>query len=78
MCRPVTTAVPGTTPAAGAPLRLGPRERDVLRPRDDGRSTAQIAAALSISTDTVRSLLTELGVDGWPAAVRRAREQRIL
>ena len=61
---------------------LSSREREVLEHRADGRSTAQIAAALSVSTNTVRDrwrhVLSKLDAEEWPEAVHRARVLRII
>src|SRR5512142_1560218 len=67
--------------SAGAP-QLTARELEVLRLLGDGRSTAQIAAALAVSTNTVRghvrTLLRKLAVVGRDDAVRRACELGLL
>ena len=56
---------------------LSPRDVVVLRCLADGRSTAQIAAALSVSDNTartrIRRLEAKLHVSGRGAAVRAAR-----
>lgn len=72
---------PGTPAAAPDPVIIGelsPREPEVLRQLAAMLSTAEIAAALFVSVNTVRthvrSLLRKLDVTGRAAAVRRARE----
>ncbi|MGY1616891.1 response regulator transcription factor [Geodermatophilus sp. SYSU D00691] len=68
----------GVRIAAPATPPLSARELEVLRLLDEGRSTAQIAAALAVSTNTVRghvrTLLRKLAATGRDDAVRRARE----
>ena len=59
------------------PLPLNPRDRDVLRQLAAGRSTAQIARALSVSSNTartrIRRISTRLAVTGRHDAVHAAR-----
>jgi LuxR family transcriptional regulator, maltose regulon positive regulatory protein len=78
---PSTTGAPGA-PADDAAPRLSERQREMLGHLAVGRSTKQIAAAMSISINTVRghgrSLLVKFGVDGRHEAVRRARELEML
>ncbi|MBB3086024.1 response regulator transcription factor [Geodermatophilus sabuli] len=65
----------------GAPA-LTARDLEALRHLAVGRSTAQIAAAMSISTNTVRtrirSILRKLAVGRRGEAVRRGRELGLL
>jgi LuxR family maltose regulon positive regulatory protein len=89
---PVAVPVPrrppealGAPPVDAAPLVIGElseRELDVLRQLAAMLSTPEIAAALFISVNTVRThirnILRKLGVPGRAAAVRRARELGIL
>jgi ATP/maltotriose-dependent transcriptional regulator MalT len=77
---------PPTTGAAGPPVdpapRLSEREHEMLGLLAAGRSMRQIAAAMSISTNTVRGhgrkLLVKFGVAQREEAVRRAREVGVL
>jgi LuxR family transcriptional regulator, maltose regulon positive regulatory protein len=77
---------PGAPPAAApGPVLIGElsaRELEVLRQLAAMLSTAEIAAALFISVNTVRthirSILRKVAVPGRAAAVRRARELEIL
>ena len=61
---------------------LSPRELDVLRLLAEMLSTTEIAAALFVSINTVRthirSILRKLGVTRRNDAVRRARDQNLL
>jgi len=61
---------------------LSPRELEVLQHLGDARSTAQIAAALGVSTNTVRghvrTFLRKLSVTSRDDAVRCARELGLL
>ncbi|QAY74207.1 hypothetical protein ET445_13615 [Agromyces protaetiae] len=67
---------------AAAPEPLTPRERQVLGYLPSNMSHEEIAAALFVSVNTVkthaRSIYRKLGVDGRRAAVARARELRLL
>lgn len=60
------------------PDPLAPRERAVLRHASEGRSTAEIAKLMSLSSGTVRNYLSEalqkLGASNPVAAARIARE----
>jgi PAS domain S-box-containing protein len=64
-------------PQAHPELRLTPRQAEVLRLLERGRSTAQIAAELHLSTETVRNhvrgLLHALGASSRLEAVAVAR-----
>ena len=66
---------PDDTPAA--PPHLTPRQVEVLRLLEQGRSTKQIAAELHLSTETVRNhirrLFQALGVNSRLEAVAAAR-----
>jgi LuxR family maltose regulon positive regulatory protein len=70
---------PGAPPATD---ELSPREMEVLHHLAEMLSTAEIAAAMFVSINTVRthirSILRKLGVSGRAAAVRRAGELGIL
>jgi DNA-binding NarL/FixJ family response regulator len=61
---------------------LTPRDMDVLRLLAEGRSTGQIAAALSVSTNTARTRIRrvsgKLDVRDRSAAVRAAGELGLL
>jgi PAS domain S-box-containing protein len=63
---------------APAPPHLTPRQVEVLRLLEQGRSTKQIAAELHLSTETVRNhvrrLFRSLGVNSRLEAVAAARE----
>jgi len=66
-------------PASSAVLQtLNPRDVEVLRCLADGRSTAQIAERLAVSSNTARTKIRrvqgKLDVAGRDAAVRTARE----
>jgi PAS domain S-box-containing protein len=67
---------PDTTPMAPLP-HLTPRQVEVLRLLEQGRSTKQIAAELHLSTETVRNhirrLFRALGVNSRLEAVAAAR-----
>jgi DNA-binding NarL/FixJ family response regulator len=67
---------PEDTPVAPLP-HLTPRQVDVLRLLEQGRSTKQIAAELHLSTETVRNhirrLFRALGVHSRLEAVAAAR-----
>jgi PAS domain S-box-containing protein len=60
--------------------QLTPRQAEVLRLLEQGRSTAQIASQLHLSQDTVRNhvrhLLRALGVNSRLQAVAAARQHR--
>jgi LuxR family maltose regulon positive regulatory protein len=81
--RPSTAA--GPAPALVGPVMIGelsPRELQVLQHLAEMLSTAEIAAALFVSVNTVRthirSILRKLDVSARSAAVRRARALKIL
>jgi LuxR family transcriptional regulator, maltose regulon positive regulatory protein len=61
---------------------LSPRELEVLQHLAQMLSTAEVAAAMFVSVNTVRthirSILRKLGVARRTEAVRRARELRLL
>jgi LuxR family transcriptional regulator, maltose regulon positive regulatory protein len=82
MQRPPSATGAAITPPGDAAPRLSEREHEMLGHLAARRSIRQIAAAMSISTNTVRghgrSLLVKLGVDQRHEAVRRARELGIL
>jgi DNA-binding NarL/FixJ family response regulator len=63
--------------ATAPPPHLTPRQAEVLRLLEQGRSTKQIAAELHLSTETVknhvRKLLKALGVNTRIEAVAAAR-----
>jgi PAS domain S-box-containing protein len=63
--------------AARPPAHLTPRQAEVLRALEQGRSTKQIAQELHLSTETVRNhvrhLLRALGVNSRLEAVAAAR-----
>ena len=63
--------------ATAPPPHLTPRQVEVLRLLEQGRSTKQIAAELHLSTETVRNhvrqLLKALGVNTRLEAVAAAR-----
>ena len=63
--------------ATAPPLHLTPRQVEVLRLLEQGRSTKQIAAELHLSTETVRNhirrLFRALGVNSRLEAVAAAR-----
>ena len=68
-------------PTAGEKLVIRPltaKELEVLRPLDEMLSTEEIAEAMFVSVNTVRthvrSILRKLDVSRRNAAVRRARE----
>lgn len=87
---PIVPAPRGSThgappPAAPQPVVIGelsPREMEVLRKLAEMLSTAEIAAAMFVSVNTVRthirSLLRKLGAARRNEAVRRARELGLL
>jgi LuxR family transcriptional regulator, maltose regulon positive regulatory protein len=82
MQRPPSATGAAVTPPADAAPRLSEREHEMLGHLAAGRSIRQIAAAMSISTNTVRGhgrrLLIKLGADQRHEAVRRARDLEIL
>jgi PAS domain S-box-containing protein len=65
-------------PATPPPAHLTPRQAEVLRLLEQGRSTKQIAQELHLSTETVRNhvrlLLRALGVNTRLEAVAAARQ----
>ena len=75
-------AAPAPSAGAGVIQDLSDRELEVLRHLADMLSTAEIAAAMFISVNTVRthirSILRKLAVTRRNQAVRRARERGIL
>ena len=68
--------------AGTPPAHLTPRQAEVLRHLEQGRSTKQIAQELHVSTETVRNhvrhLLRALGVNTRLEAVAAARHGRAL
>jgi PAS domain S-box-containing protein len=66
--------------ASPPPTHLTPRQAEVLRLLEQGRSTKQIAQELHLSTETVRNhvrhLLRALGVNSRLEAVAAARQGR--
>jgi DNA-binding NarL/FixJ family response regulator len=68
-------------PGRGAPT-LTDRDLEVLRHLDEGRSTPQIAVAMSVSTNTVRTRIhrirDKLAVSDRDAVVPRARALGVL
>jgi DNA-binding NarL/FixJ family response regulator len=69
-------------PHAPLPHRLTPRQQEVLRLLEHGRSTEQIADELQLSTETVRNhvrrLLRALGVHTRLEAVALARREHLV
>src|SRR5262249_3364557 len=69
-------------PAARTHLPLTPRQLEVLRPPEHGRSTTQIADELHLSKETVRNhvrhLLRSLGVYSRLEAVAAARAEHLV
>ena len=67
----------GSSEPAAPPAHLTPRQVEVLRLLEQGRSTKQIAAELHLSTETVRNhirrLFQALGVNSRLEAVAAAR-----
>ncbi|MGY1807920.1 LuxR C-terminal-related transcriptional regulator [Blastococcus sp. SYSU D00669] len=65
-----------------AAVTLGSRDLEVLRHLADGRSTAAIAASLSVSTNTARTRIRrvegKLHARGRAAAVAAAREHGLV
>ncbi|WP_116450377.1 LuxR C-terminal-related transcriptional regulator [Blastococcus litoris] len=82
--RPKPGTAPAARPAVTAPLvqDLSDRELEVLRYLAEMLSTAEIAAAMFISVNTVRthirSILRKLSVGRRNQAVRKARERGLL
>jgi len=81
--RPSTAAGPATAPVGPVMIgELSPRELQVLQHLAEMLTTAEIAAALFVSVNTVRthirSILRKLDVSARSAAVRRARALKIL
>lgn len=72
----------GAREAAGAPSDLSERERDVLVELARGLSTAEIATALELSANTVkthlRGLFRKLGAHNRVQALSAARERGLL
>lgn len=70
------------TPAPLAHPRLTPRQSEVLRLLEHGRSTDQIAKELSVSVETVRNhvrnLMQALGVHSRLEAVAVARHEHLI
>jgi DNA-binding NarL/FixJ family response regulator len=64
------------------PHRLNPRDIDVLQCLADGKSTAQVAAALTVTGNTARTRIRrvegKLDVTDRAAAVRAARDLGVL
>lgn len=82
---PAATPAPGTAAvprAAGLIEPLTRREREVLAHLADGATNQEIAAALSLSVNTVKrhvgGLLGKLGATGRTGAVARARAAGLL
>jgi ATP/maltotriose-dependent transcriptional regulator MalT len=73
---------PPPTPVAHAPATLTGRDLEALRLLAAGRSTAGIAAAMSVSTNTVRTrihrLQNKLGAPARDQVVPRARTLGLL
>ena len=73
---------PAPEPASAVVQDLSSRELEVLRYLAAMQSTAEIAATMFISVNTVRthirSILRKLGVSRRNQAVRRARERGLL
>jgi DNA-binding CsgD family transcriptional regulator len=63
-------------PAGALRPRLNDKDRELVRHLADGRSTAQIATAMSVSTNTARTRIRrvegKLAVSGRLAVVRAA------
>jgi LuxR family maltose regulon positive regulatory protein len=72
----------GDAPAETLPELLTEKEREVLRHLAKLLTTEEIAGAMTVSTNTVRThvrnILRKLGVSRRNQAIRRARELRIL
>ena len=81
MQQPSATTEPALLHRDAAPA-LTDRDRQVLRQLAGGRSTAQIAAAMSLTGNTVRSRIRrvqrKLSVPRRDAVVQRACDLRIL
>jgi LuxR family maltose regulon positive regulatory protein len=80
--RSLAHAVPEAVPGPDVVQELSSREMEVLRYLAEMLSTAEIAATMFISVNTVRthirSILRKLGVGRRNQAVRRARERGLL
>ncbi len=72
------SAQPGATPAEPVDALLSEREREVLQLMIEGHTNQEIAAALVISLNTVKThakrIFTQLNVRNRTEATRRARE----
>jgi LuxR family maltose regulon positive regulatory protein len=72
----------GDVPTEAMPELLTEKEREVLRHLSKLLTTEEIAGAMTVSTNTVRThvrnILRKLGVSRRNQAIRRARELRIL
>jgi DNA-binding NarL/FixJ family response regulator len=72
---------PHAVESSAPPAHLTPRQAEVLRLLEQGRSTKQIALELHLSVETVRNhvrhLLQALGVHTRLEAVALARHQRL-
>jgi DNA-binding NarL/FixJ family response regulator len=77
-----TAPAPGARAAEAPGKRLTPREREILQLLAEGRTTKQVALALSISVKTVEThrsnLMRSLGLDSISALVRYAVRNRII
>lgn len=64
------------------PIKLSPRERDVLRLMDEGMTYQQIAKELTLSSKTVdnhrQKIFNKLNVNNKEAAVARAHRRGLL
>jgi DNA-binding CsgD family transcriptional regulator len=73
---------PAPHPAIDRPPRLTPRQREILELLASGRSTAEIAAQLTLSTETVRnhlrSVLRELDAHTRVEAIATAQRLGLL
>jgi PAS domain S-box-containing protein len=71
-----------TEPATASPAPISGREREVLELVAEGKTSAEIAAALHLSPETVRTHLgnarTKLGARNRPHAVALALEQGLI
>jgi DNA-binding CsgD family transcriptional regulator len=78
----IEAVAPPYKPPRHAGSALTPRQLEVLHLLDHGQSTAQIAAHLGVSTDTVRNhiraLLRALGVHSRLQAVAEARRRGLI
>jgi LuxR family maltose regulon positive regulatory protein len=74
--------VESALPAAGAPPKLSPRERIVLRALLNESSVAAVAAELAVSQNTVKtqlkSIYRKLGVSGRDEAIAMALSRNLL